>query len=222
MTFKPRSFTSSLVCSNCKDTRLSGRPPGDHDDQASDYTEGSCVISLRGASLQEKRMSTTHPPGRKNGRTCAREVLRRWASRAPCVPARVSSPNGLGPVGLGLEFQTETLSVVHRPCLKLALHKSFIFWTIPVRTRSYPHAHSLDFIDDRGPVVHRFGAGFGRRGHLGLSYRLAALASFDPHWPNFGVEGSSPSALTNKIRHFLNFHPSCYRCGHCVGKSIAG
>ena len=36
---------------------------------------------------------------------------------------------------------------------------------------------------------------------------------------NHGVEGSSPSALTNEIGHFLHFHPSPLTA--CVGMVLA-
>jgi hypothetical protein len=50
-----------------------------------------------------------------------------------------------------------------------------MFCTILAGIRSYPHAHSLDFIDDRGCDFPRGGAGGGRRWHLGLSRRLSLV-----------------------------------------------
>src|ERR1700733_10189090 len=42
----PAVLHQAWLCSNCEDPRLSSWPPRDHDDQASDYTESSGVISL--------------------------------------------------------------------------------------------------------------------------------------------------------------------------------
>ena len=58
-----------------------------------------------------------------------------------------------------------------------------MFCTILAGIRSYPHAHSLDFINDRGCDLHRTGAGLGRRWNVGIERRLtlsAALTS-DSH-----------------------------------------
>jgi hypothetical protein len=60
----------------------------------------------------------------------------------------------------------------------LAQKRPFInpsgFRAILDRMRSYPHAYSLDSINDRGGDLHWFGAGFGRRGHMGDGGRLGA------------------------------------------------
>jgi hypothetical protein len=50
-------------------------------------------------------------------------------------------------------------------------------WTILVCPRSYPHAKSLDAIDDRDGDIHWPGTGLGWRRHLGLGHRLTTLAS---------------------------------------------
>jgi len=47
-----------------------------------------------------------------------------------------------------------------------------IFWTILASDPSYPHADSLDVIDDRGCDLHRTGADFGRCRQVGLDRRL--------------------------------------------------
>ena len=49
-------------------------------------------------------------------------------------------------------------------------------WTILVCPRSYPHAKSLDAIDDRDGDLHWPSAGLGWRRHLGLGHRLTTLA----------------------------------------------
>jgi hypothetical protein len=58
-----------------------------------------------------------HVAGVKTSFICSRSSALLGIARSLRPPARR--------LGLGLEFQTETLPVVHRPCLKLILHKSF-------------------------------------------------------------------------------------------------
>ena len=49
--------------------------------------------------------------------------------------------------------------------------------------RSYPHAHSLDFINYRGCDLHRIGAGLGRRGYVGFDRRLTLSAGLTSDRP---------------------------------------
>jgi hypothetical protein len=55
-----------------------------------------------------------------------------------------------------------------------------IFCTILAGIRSYPHAYSLDFINDRDAVVHRLGPGFGRLRHVGLDRQLTKRSDSRP------------------------------------------
>src|SRR6202166_4443484 len=62
--------------------------------------------------------------------------------------------------------------LVHRAAQKAPFIKPSTLWTILVCPRSYPHALTLDLVDDRSFARVWSHAGIGRRWHLGLSPRL--------------------------------------------------
>jgi hypothetical protein len=67
------------------------------------------------------------------------------------------------------------------PALRFPFINPSRLWAILVCPRSYPHARSLDFIDDRDGYIHRVGAGLGRRGYVGLGYRLTQSRGSSSH-----------------------------------------
>ena len=108
------------------------------------------------------RWSSPEPAERNHGNN----VARRYSDGNTPEPSAASPVSPFG-AGICLQAPPQNGPFINTSSL----------WTILVYPRSYPHAQSLDAINDRAGDIYRAGVGLGRRWHLGLGYRLATVLS---------------------------------------------